>query len=173
THSRIKKMSTFFNEKANIYTLANLLPTATWGPYHPQPSDDRSKTLCNPATGDPINVWIIGHITRVGFTWDNAPAKQASISVALLSPQLSRQTANVLALLSDPPQGWANVQAARWQSTRMGNGVNSQVPILFSAVYDARDKLEAKAKMECLSPLELKHRDLVLVEAKLKRYNIR
>ncbi|KAH7906343.1 hypothetical protein BJ138DRAFT_1105233 [Hygrophoropsis aurantiaca] len=175
TQGRIQMISTYTNNKAGIYSLPNILPTATWGSYHP--IENKNKVICDPATGQPITFWIIGHLTRVQFTYDNAPAKQASLSIALLSEALSRQTSNILAKLSKPTQstigkGWAELRAIKWQSTRAGDGGNSE-PTLFDAVYDARKKLLPKSKMDFYSPLDLKKKDLVLVEARLTRYNIR
>ncbi|KAH7904423.1 hypothetical protein BJ138DRAFT_1119428 [Hygrophoropsis aurantiaca] len=123
------------------------------------------------------SLWITGHLTRVQFIYDNALAKLASISIALLSKELSRQIANMMAKLCKPTQatiskGWAELRAIKWQSTKNGDGGSSE-PRLFDAVFDAWKRLQPKNKMKFYSPLDLKKRDLVLVEAHLTRYNVK
>ncbi|KAH7918371.1 hypothetical protein BV22DRAFT_1051777 [Leucogyrophana mollusca] len=151
---RISTMSYYTNRGANIYSIARMLPTATWGPYHH--FNDKSKVLINPVTGQPITVWIVGHVTRLWFMKSGMPDRQASINVALLSRSLSSQTSWLLAMLSMPPQssvedGWAN-------------------PVLFNVVYDVRKAFRSKTHMKHYHVTDLKARDLVLLEAKVTRY---
>ncbi|KAH7904555.1 hypothetical protein BJ138DRAFT_1106719 [Hygrophoropsis aurantiaca] len=170
--SRIQVISTFVDQKANIYALANILPSATWGSFTPE--GDFTRVLCNPITGAPITVWAIGHITRATFAINGTPSRQASVNLALLSERLSRQTANLLARLCDPPEaitskGWADIRASKWQSPKPSEG-RAADPILFTGVYDARQKLLSKQKMLPYSALDLKKNDLVLVEARINYY---
>ncbi|KAH7918545.1 hypothetical protein BV22DRAFT_1051663 [Leucogyrophana mollusca] len=168
---RILIISNYVNAAANVYSVGCILPTATWGPY--QPFNDKSKVLVNPATGEPVLLWIIGKITRTWFTKNGMADRQASVNLACLSESLSRQTARLLAAFSTPAQasvesGWADIRAVRWQSVRV-RGV-AQEPVLFDAVYDARDSLKAKSEMKSYPVTDLKARDLVLMEAKFTRY---
>lgn len=97
---RLRKLSGYTNAKANIYALGKLLPTATWGQYNPV--NDRSKILCNPATGEPLTLWVVGRIARMWFTKFGAPENQASLTVMPLSKSLGQQSAILLAKMSSP-----------------------------------------------------------------------
>lgn len=97
---RLHKLSQYVNAKASVYTLAKLLPTATWGQY--KPVNDRSKVLCDPATGDPITIWIVGRIGKMWFTKHGIPENQASLTIVPLSKTLAQQSALLLAKFSNP-----------------------------------------------------------------------
>lgn len=99
-YRRLRKLSQYENAKANIYALAKLLPTATWGQY--KPVNDRSKVLCDPATGDPITIWAVGKIAKMWFTKRGIPEKQATLTIVPLSKTLAQQSALLLAKFSNP-----------------------------------------------------------------------
>ncbi|KAG1842480.1 hypothetical protein C8R48DRAFT_781076 [Suillus tomentosus] len=137
--ARIGKLSTFSNVKAGVFALGCLLPNATWGPY--KAVGDRSKTICDPMTGEPLTVWVVGHIARLWFMRQGRLENQASITVIPLSQTLAQQSAMLLAKLSKPQtvvetQQTRDIRAVKWQSTKVGG--ESSEPVLFDVVYDAR-----------------------------------
>lgn len=97
---RLRKLSEYTNPKASVYALGKLLPTATWGQY--KPINDRSKVLCDPATGEPLTIWIVGSIAKMWFAKSGVPENQASITIMPLSKTLAQQSAILLAKLSNP-----------------------------------------------------------------------
>lgn len=97
---RIEKLSTYTNVKAGVYALGNLLPNGTWGPY--KAIGDHSKVVCDPMTGEPLTIWIVGHIAIMWFMKQGQPDNQASITVILLSQALAQQSVVLLAKLSSP-----------------------------------------------------------------------
>ncbi|KAG2152072.1 hypothetical protein BD769DRAFT_1658506 [Suillus cothurnatus] len=169
--TRLRKLSEYTNPKASVYALGKLLPTATWGQY--KAIRDRSKVLCDPATGEPITIWVVGKIAKMWFTKFGIPENQASITIMPLSKTLAQQSAILLAKLSSPaltPQSTQIVRAMKWQ-----NGKNSSVDtkaILFDAVYDARPEGSLKTYDErpLWSLSDLKPGDLILLEMKMTRY---
>jgi hypothetical protein len=97
---RLKILSEYTNPKANIYALGKLLPTATWGPY--KPVNDQSKILCDPATGEPLTIWIVGHIAKMWFMKQGNLEKQATITIMPLSQTLAKQSGLLLTKFSNP-----------------------------------------------------------------------
>ncbi|KAG2091992.1 uncharacterized protein F5147DRAFT_657817 [Suillus discolor] len=173
---RIEKLSTYVNAKAGVYALGSLLPNATWGPY--KAIRDHSKVVCDPMTGEPLMVWIVGHIARLWFMKQDRPDNQASITVIPLSQALAQQSAAVLVRLSNPQiivegREVRNIRAVKWQSTKE-NGKASE-PVLFDDVYDVRNVSSLKSYDE--RPLwqvqDLKKGDLVLLEAKITKYSMK
>ncbi|KAG2109791.1 hypothetical protein BD769DRAFT_1392410 [Suillus cothurnatus] len=167
----LHKLSEYTNPKASVYALGKLLPTTTWGQY--KVIRDCSKVLCNPATGEPITIWVVGKIAKMWFTKFGIPENQASITIMPLSKTLAQQSAILLAKLSSPaltPQSTQIVRAMKWQ-----NGKNSSVDtkaILFDAVYDARPEGSLKTYDErpLWSLSDLKPGDLILLEMKMTCY---
>lgn len=168
---RIQKLSEYCNANANIYALGKLLPTATWGPY--RPVNDRSKILCDPATGEPLTIWVVGHIAKMWFAKFGKPESQASLTVMPLSQTLAKQSGVLLAKFSSPmlslnPQTTHMIRAIKWQNTR-----DSDKRMLFDAVYDARKEGSLKTYNE--RPIwkltDLKPGDLILLEMKMSRYS--
>ncbi|KAG1780908.1 hypothetical protein EV702DRAFT_1250415 [Suillus placidus] len=159
--AHLHKLSEYTNQKANIYAIGKLLPTATWGQY--KPINDHSKVLCDPATGEPLTIWVVGKIAKMWFAKFGVPENQASITVMPLSKTLAQQSTILLAKLSSPalpPQTTQMVRAIKWQ-----NGKNSNVDtnaILFDAIYDARPLWNLS---------DLKPGDLILLEMKMIRYS--
>lgn len=100
SNRRLRKLSEYANAKAHIYALGKLLSTATWGQF--KPMNDRSKVLCDPATGEPITIWVVGRIAKMWFTKFGQPENQASMSILPLSQTLAQQSALLLAKFSDP-----------------------------------------------------------------------
>jgi hypothetical protein len=96
----LHKLSEYTNSKAGIYALGKLLPTATWGQY--KPVNDHSKILCDPATGEPLTIWIVGQIAKMWFTKSGNPERQALLTIMLLSKSLAQQSATLLAKMSNP-----------------------------------------------------------------------
>ncbi|KIN94081.1 hypothetical protein M404DRAFT_35383 [Pisolithus tinctorius Marx 270] len=90
---RIKLLSTYSNQDANTFVLGQILPSATWGTTDPY--EDRSKILCNPSTNEPVNIWILGHITSTWFMKSGAPDNQCAVTILTLSSNLG-QYANLL-----------------------------------------------------------------------------
>lgn len=173
--SRLQKLSDYANQKAAVYALGKLLPTATWGQY--KPVNDRSKTLCDPATGEPLTIWVVGHIARKWFARNGVPESQASITILPLSQNLARQSAQLLAKFSNPTlpvnaQTTHNIRAIKWQNTKCGNDEHTD-PMLFDAVYDARAEGSLKNYDErpVWNLADLKAGDLILLEMKMTRYS--
>ncbi|KAG2158085.1 uncharacterized protein EDB93DRAFT_1100862 [Suillus bovinus] len=163
---RLEKLSEYMNPKANIYALGKLLPTATWGPY--RPVNDRSKILCDPATGESLTIWIVGRIAKMWFTKQGRPESQASITILPLSQSLVRQSSLLLAKFSNPA---LSLNQQKWQNTKAGDMVTE--PILFDVIYDARAEGSLKTYTE--RPLwnlaDLKPGDLILLEMRMTRYS--
>ncbi|KAG1799146.1 hypothetical protein EV424DRAFT_1352390 [Suillus variegatus] len=171
---RLQKLSEYTNPKANIYALGKLLPTATWGPY--KPVNDRSKMLCDPATGEPLTIWVVGRIAKMWFVKQGRPESQASITVLPLSQSLARQSGLLLTKFSNPTlslnqQKVDIIRAMKWQNAKAGDTISE--PILFDAVYDMRQEGSLKTYSE--RPLwkltDLKPGDLILLEMKMTRYS--
>lgn len=97
---RLQKLSEYTNSNANIYALGKLLPTATWGPY--RAVNNRSKVLCDPATGDPLTIWAVGCIAKMWFMRQGKPESQASITILPLSQTLAKQSGQLLTKFSNP-----------------------------------------------------------------------
>ncbi|KAG1886356.1 uncharacterized protein F5891DRAFT_1201138 [Suillus fuscotomentosus] len=174
--ARLHKLSNYTNEKAHVYALGRLLLTATWGQY--KAVNDRSKTLCDPATGEPLTIWVVGHITHMWFAKRGVPESQASITILPLAQNLARQSAHLLAKFSSPvlavnQQTTHNIRAIKWQNAR-NDDIQTEA-ILFDSVYDARGEGSLKTYDE--RPLwslgDLKAGDLVLLEMKMTRYSRR
>ncbi|KAI6157485.1 hypothetical protein BKA82DRAFT_4346593 [Pisolithus tinctorius] len=169
--SRIEKLVAFENPRSNIYSLATLLPTASWG--RNDPYSDRSKTLCNPVSNEPILIWMVGHVSAMWFLRNGQPDRQCSVTIVPLSKHLCRQALRLLSGFSHPPLSSADtppsvVRASRWQSSKHG-----ETSSLFSSVYDAREVFRAKTEMDLYPATELKKRDLVLLEVKLIQYFVK
>ncbi|KIK74841.1 hypothetical protein PAXRUDRAFT_788621 [Paxillus rubicundulus Ve08.2h10] len=165
---RIMIISDYTRPQSNVFSLAKLLSTATWGRYHPL--SDLHNKLCNPTTGDPLTVWIVGNIVNTWFMKGSKPDRKASVTIAPLSRSLGIQTTKLLAKLSFPPLRtlifyFTLLKAVKWQSEK-GDSKRK----LFSAVYDASEVLLPKAEMAYYNPIDLKTRDLVLIETRITRY---
>ncbi|KAG2155402.1 hypothetical protein DEU56DRAFT_750966 [Suillus clintonianus] len=172
--ARLKILSEYTNAKANIYALGKLLPTATWGPY--KPINDRSKILCDPATGEPLTIWVIGRIAKMWFMKQGKPENQASITVLPLSQTLAKQSGLLLAKFSNPmltlnQQTIDIIRAMKWQNTKGAEGTSDA--ILFDAVYDARQEgsLKTYSERPIWNLADLKAGDLILLEMKMTRYS--
>ncbi|KIN94432.1 hypothetical protein M404DRAFT_35058 [Pisolithus tinctorius Marx 270] len=98
--NRIKILSTYCNSDANTFGLRCILPTATWGMTDPY--EDHSKVLCNPSTNEPINIWLLGHITSTWFMKNSAPDSQCSITILSLSSKLGQYANRLLSEFSSP-----------------------------------------------------------------------
>ncbi|KAF8125573.1 hypothetical protein EV363DRAFT_1175744, partial [Boletus edulis] len=92
---------TYINKEAKIYSLSNLLPTATWGAFIPL--TDHSNELCNPSTNLPVIMWTVRHIATTWFIRNGEPERQASITVIPLSQNLLEQYNLLVGGLSLPP----------------------------------------------------------------------
>ncbi|KAG1727122.1 hypothetical protein EDB19DRAFT_1833195 [Suillus lakei] len=128
TTNQLHKLLEYTNTNANIYVLGKLLLTATCGQY--KPINDHSKILCNPATGEPLTIWVVSKIM-----------KQSGVLMAKMSnPVLSinQQTTQV-------------IHAIKWQNAK--NSDAGAEAMLFDAVYDAR--LEGSLKTYNEDPVKL------------------
>ncbi|KAI6143265.1 hypothetical protein BKA82DRAFT_35599 [Pisolithus tinctorius] len=148
----IQTLSAYSNPEANTFALGHILPSATWGAA--DTFEDRSKILCNPKTNEPINIWILGHITNTWFMKNGAPDNQCSVTILPLSLTLAN---------NEYDRGL--VHAVRWQSPH-GGGILS----LFNSIYDAREVLKSKSVMQKLDISYLEKRALVLIETHLQQY---
>ncbi|KAG1871363.1 hypothetical protein DFJ58DRAFT_722786 [Suillus subalutaceus] len=186
---RLRKLSEYTNSKANIYALGKLLPTATWGQY--KPINNRSKVLCDPATGDPITIWVVGRIAKMWFMRFGKPESRVTLTIMPLSRTLAHQSVLLLAKFSTPalsennyilkikydcivgltPQGLDIICTIKWQNVRGGDTVNKA--ILFDTVYDARRDRSLKTYSErpIWNLTDLKSGDLVLLEMKMTHYS--
>ncbi|KIN94897.1 hypothetical protein M404DRAFT_34600 [Pisolithus tinctorius Marx 270] len=166
---RIKTLSTYSNPDANTFALGCILPTAMWGATDPY--KDRSKVLCNPSTNQPINIWVLGHITSTWFLKNGAPNNQCSVTVLSLSSKLGQYVNLLLSEFSvpSPPINEYDhglVQTVRWQSSKSGGDT-----VLFNSIYDAREILKNKSAMTKLDISYLEKRALVLLECHLNCYH--
>lgn len=97
-------------------------------------------------TGEPLTVWVVGHIAKMWFMKQGRPDNQASITVIPLSQALAQQSATLFAKLSKPPTSKWNydaikrnmtngivaiesheirdIRAVKWQSTKVGGESN-------------------------------------------------
>ncbi|KAG1839202.1 hypothetical protein DFJ58DRAFT_859695 [Suillus subalutaceus] len=172
--NRLQKLSEYTNAKANIYALGRLLPTATWGQY--KPINDRSKVLCNPATNEPLTIWVVGQIAKMWFTKFGNLEKQATIMIMPLSKSLAQQSTLLLAKMSSPTtssnqQATQIIQAIKWQNARGGDSEDE--PVLFDAVYVIRvaGSLKTQTERPLWKLVDLKMGDLILLEMKMTRYS--
>ncbi|KAI6004019.1 hypothetical protein EDD15DRAFT_2222031 [Pisolithus albus] len=166
--NRLETLSVYENQTANVYSLARLPPSACWGKNDPY--TNRSKVLCNPATDDAILIWVIGHISSMWFLKNNEPDRQCSVTIVPLSRDLGRYANRLICGFSSPPlplleESPLLIRGSRWQSSKAGERAT-----LFSSVYDAREIFCAKSEMMPYSAMDLKRKDLVLMEMKLCRY---
>ncbi|KAG1884140.1 hypothetical protein F4604DRAFT_1919982 [Suillus subluteus] len=145
---RLYKLSNYTNQKANV------------------------KILCDPATGEPVTIWVVGHITCKWFARQGKPENQASINIMPLSQNLVQQSAHLLAKLSTPvlsvnQQEIHNIRAIKWQNTK-NNDVQTEA-ILFNSVYDARGVgwLKNYDERPLWSITDLKVGDLILLEMRM------
>ncbi|KAJ7301337.1 hypothetical protein DFH08DRAFT_724372, partial [Mycena albidolilacea] len=121
-------------------------------------------------------VWVPGEVTNQYFYDDNgAPAKRVAISVQPLSGRLHDTSKNLLNSLSSPRNtsaafGPDQFRATRWMTVRGQRGQPSSV-IEFSDYYDARTVLKDKLLMEKIGVNQIMEHDLVLIEARIGRYN--
>ncbi|KAG1868399.1 hypothetical protein F4604DRAFT_1682328 [Suillus subluteus] len=171
---RVLKLSEYTNPKANIYALGKLLPTMTWGPY--RPVNDQSKVLCDPTMGEPLTIWAVGHIARMWFMRQGQLESQASITILPLSQALAKQSGQLLAKFSSPilslnQQKIDIIRAMKWQNAKGVEGVSE--PILFDAVYDAREEgsLKTYSHRPIWNLTDLKAGNLILLEMKMTRYS--
>ncbi|KAJ7303840.1 hypothetical protein DFH08DRAFT_976862 [Mycena albidolilacea] len=135
------------------------LVTGTWGLS--SAFNDASNLLCAKGTSKPLTVWVPGEVTNQYFYDDNgAPAKRVAISVQPLSARGTPLP------LSVPDQ----FRATRWMTVRGQRGQPSSV-IEFSDYYDARTVLKDKLLMEKIGVNQIMEHDLVLIEARIGRYN--
>ncbi|KAI6001856.1 hypothetical protein EDD15DRAFT_2361184 [Pisolithus albus] len=169
--TRLQTLSTYENPAANVYALARIPFPSTWGKNDPY--TNHSKILCNPTSDEPILLWIVGHISSTWFMRNNEPDRQCSVTIVPLSKDLSHYANRLICGFSSPPLPLLEdsarlVRSTRWQSPRQGES-----PALFSSVYDAREVFCAKNEMMPYSAMELKKKDLVLMEMRLCRYFIK
>ncbi|KAG1880089.1 hypothetical protein F4604DRAFT_1922779 [Suillus subluteus] len=132
--------------------------------------------LCNPATGEPITIWVVGRIGKMWFTKFGNPESQASLTIMPLSKSLGQQSVTLLAKMSSPAlninqQSMQVIHTIKWQNGKRNDGETEA--ILFDAVYDVRAEGSLKTYSEW--PLwklgDLKPGDLVLLEMKMTRYS--
>ncbi|KIN98404.1 hypothetical protein M404DRAFT_31407 [Pisolithus tinctorius Marx 270] len=155
--SRIEKLMAFENPRSNIYSLATLLPTASWGQNDPY--SDRSKMLCNPVSNKPILIWMVGHVSATWFLRNGQPDRQCSVTIVPLSKHLCQQALRLRSGFSHPPLPSADtppsvVRASHWQSSKHG-----EMSSLFSSVYNAREVFQAKTQSQRYTTTERKKKD--------------
>ncbi|KAI5997054.1 hypothetical protein EDD15DRAFT_2162947 [Pisolithus albus] len=149
--SRLETLSTYENSTANVYSLARIPLSCCWGKHNPY--TNHSKILCNPASDEPVLVWLMGHISSTWFMRNSEPDRQCSVTIVPLSRDLSRYANRLLCGFSSPPlRAYTSILKP------------SASPTLFSSVYDAREVFCAKNEMMPYPPTELKRKDLVLME---------
>ncbi|KAJ7303588.1 hypothetical protein DFH08DRAFT_825866 [Mycena albidolilacea] len=158
----------------NRFVSDEVLVTGTGdSPLH---STTRPNLLCAKGTSKPLTVWVPGEVTNQYFYDDNgAPAKRVAISVQPLSGRLHDTSKNLLNSLSSPRNtsaafGPDQFRATRWMTVRGQRGQPSSV-IEFSDYYDARTVLKDKLLMEKIGVNQIMEHDLVLIEARIGRYN--
>ncbi|KIO09080.1 hypothetical protein M404DRAFT_22289 [Pisolithus tinctorius Marx 270] len=164
---RIEVLSSYSNGDANTFALGHILPCATWGIADLY--EDCSKILCNPKTNEPVNIWILGHITNTWFMKDGAPDSQCSVTVLPLSTRIGQYANTLLSKFSNltlPPNEYDHglIHTVHWQSPRSGGST------LFNSIYDAREVLKTKSSMKKLDISYLEKCALVLLETHFNRY---
>jgi hypothetical protein len=128
-YRRINTLSKYVNKSANVCTLGNVLPTTTWGKYHP--SNDHSKELCNPTTNEVVVIWIVGHIVSMWFQRDGfPPEKQASITIMPLSDELRDEMACLLVGLSIPRESMYTLSFVNCLITSVKASINTSLTII-------------------------------------------
>ncbi|KAI5990762.1 hypothetical protein EDD15DRAFT_2169905 [Pisolithus albus] len=161
-HSHLETLSTYENPTANVYSLARIPLSSSWGKNNPY--TNHSKILCNPSTDEPILMWLMGHISSTWFMRNNEPDRQCSVTIIPLSTDLSRYANHLLCGFSSPPLLIHDLISTYTPLTLHDK------PTLFSSVYDAREVFCAKSEMMPYPVMELKRKDLVLMEMCLCRY---
>ncbi|KAG2742814.1 hypothetical protein P692DRAFT_201870606 [Suillus brevipes Sb2] len=172
--ARLKALSEYTNPKAHIYAFGKLLPTATWGPY--KPINDRSKILCDPATGEPLTIWVVGHIAKMWFMKQGNPESQASITVMPLSQTLGKQSSLLLTKFSNPVLNEFKSTDHKYDpgdEMAENKGGDRSIRFLFDAVYDTRKagSLKTYSERPMWKLTDLKPGDLILLEMKMTRYS--
>ncbi|KAG2108801.1 hypothetical protein BD769DRAFT_1392701 [Suillus cothurnatus] len=107
----LKILLEYTNPKANIYALGKLLPTVTWGPY--KLVNDWSKILCDPATGEPLTIWIVAR--KSGEAGNN--------NIMPLSQTLAKQSGLLLTKFLNPvlslnKQSIDIIHTMKWQNAK-------------------------------------------------------
>ncbi|KAG2739181.1 hypothetical protein P692DRAFT_201811669 [Suillus brevipes Sb2] len=172
--AQLKALSEYTNPKAHIYAFGKLLPTATWGPY--KPINDRSKILCDPATGEPLTIWVVGHIAKMWFMKQGNPESQASITVMPLSQTLGKQSSLLLTKFSNPVLNEFKSTDHKYDpgdEMAENKGGDRSIRFLFDAVYDTRKagSLKTYSERPMWKLTDLKPGDLILLEMKMTWYS--
>ncbi|KAI5981378.1 hypothetical protein EDD15DRAFT_2129031, partial [Pisolithus albus] len=154
-------LSTYENPTADVYSLVHIPLSACWGKNDPY--TNRSKILCNPATDEPILIWLLGCISSMWFMRNSEPDRQCSVTIVSLSRDLSCYANRLICGFSSPPIHMLPLISILTFPFILA-------PTLFSSAYDAREVFCAKSDMMPYPAMELKRKDLVLVEMRLCRY---
>ncbi|KAI6154727.1 hypothetical protein BKA82DRAFT_4010505 [Pisolithus tinctorius] len=157
TARHLQTLSTYSNVDANTFALRHLLANASWGMT--TAFDDHSKLLCNPKTNEPINIWILGHISSTWFIKNGEPDNQCSVTILPLSSDLGQYANQLISALSTPALpvnvfDTGLIRTIRWQSPKSGGAVI----------------LRSKSLMQKLDISYLEKWALILVETHLQQY---
>ncbi|KIN94055.1 hypothetical protein M404DRAFT_35428 [Pisolithus tinctorius Marx 270] len=162
----LQTLSTYSNVDTNTFALRHLLANASWGMT--TAFDDHSKLLCNPKTNEPINIWILGHISSTWFIKNDEPDNQCSMTILPLSSDLGQYANQLILALSTPALHMSYICSF---SVNVFDTGLIHTPILFNSIYDARVILRSKSSMQKLDISYLEKRALILVETHLEWYH--
>ncbi|KAH7905657.1 hypothetical protein BJ138DRAFT_1105812 [Hygrophoropsis aurantiaca] len=176
TRRRVKICESFVSESQLIYSINRVPTDIAWGAN--KPFNNLSDIICGGQGTEkkPITFWIIGQATQIYFM--NAASELTDkVTIGVLPSLLGvgKKTSDLLEGLSNSSKkqdesDWGELRATAWQSKYV-NGAR-QKPIPFDAVYDAREGYSDKSSMRKLSLCDINRRDLILVEASIKRYAV-
>ncbi|KAJ7868200.1 hypothetical protein B0H14DRAFT_3861564 [Mycena olivaceomarginata] len=176
---RLYSILTYFDHTRCVGTLDRVRVPGEWDWGLSSAFNDASNLLCAKGSSKPLTVWVPGEVTNQYFYDDNGgPAKRVAISVQPLSGRIHDSSKNLLNSLSSPRNtslvaaafGPDQFRATRWMTVRGQRGQASSV-VEFSDYYDARSALKDKLLMEKIGVNQIMEHDLVLVEARIGRYN--
>ncbi|KAH7906872.1 hypothetical protein BJ138DRAFT_1104782 [Hygrophoropsis aurantiaca] len=165
---RVKICEDFTSKENLIYSVDHMLADLAWGPN--MPFGNLSHVLCSTSVTEkkPVTFWIVGQSS-------SEYAEQMNIRVLPTTPGTGNKISGFLAQLSNSSisndeTGWGLLKIAAWQSKFINGAKAEATP--FKAVFDARDGYKDKKLMHTLSLQDIKQRDVVLVEASIKRYSV-
>ncbi|KAI9064622.1 hypothetical protein FKP32DRAFT_1602840 [Trametes sanguinea] len=165
TLTRLRTIATFKDVATNRYAISTVPRSADWGRQ-----TRTEKLLC--LNGKPIVMWMVGRVRSMWF-FDRNGDPHLRVNVGVTLP-FDIDRAAVVDLFNRARPASHNtpsdvVYAGKICSQRE-KGEYVQSPVAFSNVYDATERLTAKASMPQLSPVDVVKNDIVLVECYLTRW---
>ncbi|KAI9059286.1 hypothetical protein FKP32DRAFT_1680100 [Trametes sanguinea] len=166
TIARLRTIASFRDDTTNRYAVSQLPKRADWG------RDQRTeKLLC--LNNKPAIIWMVGRVRTMWF-FDRNGQPHLRVNIGCVLPfDVDRSAVADLYNRARPRRADNSaptvVYAAKICSQR-GKGDYAATPTAFMNVYDATDKLSAKANMPQLSAVDVVKNDIVLVECHFTRW---